>query len=436
MASTAAKLMLSPSLSPAISDEPPVAVTPAATATVPEKYTLLVVDDEEGPRQSLRMVFRHEFNVHTVDNGEAALQFAREHTVHVAILDIRMTGCSGIEVLKSLKEIDPKIEVLMLTAYETLETARQALRLGACDYLSKPFDLPAIREAAARALHLHKISETLAATATRLRDLSGRLGDSALREEMARTTNEIYAGVLHDINNPLTVISGYVELLDMRLQQASALHGADLAEVRDNVSTIAKQVNTCTAIAKRYLRFVHRRASAGQTLPVNQIINDVQTLLKAHPAVRRGRLAVRLLGDDAETSMDATDFIQVLLNLTINAFQSGSGSQTVWITAERVTTPLSLPHLGSPLNELLLGLENFPNTPPLLALTVLDEGVGISAEHLPHIFDAYFTTKAQSGTGLGLAIVARLVRTHHGFIHVKTRLGEGTSMTLYLPLKS
>jgi len=415
------------SLSPAASDAPPAA---------PERYTLLVVDDEEGPRHSLRMVFRHEFDVHTADSAEQALAFAREHPVHVAILDIRMAGASGIEALCGLKELDPKTEVLMLTAYETLETARQALRLGACDYLSKPFDLPAIREAVARALHLHKISATLSAAATRLRELNSRLGDSALREEMARTTTEIYAGVLHDINNPLTVISGYVELLDLRLQQATALHGTDLDEVRDNVGTIAKQVNTCTAIASRYLRFIHRRQSAGESLPVNQILTDVQTLLKSHPAVKRGRVAVKHLDHDGEALIDATDLVQILLNLVVNAFQSSPREQTVWLMAERLTAPLVPPPAAPAATELVLGLESFANTPPLLALTVLDQGSGIGAETLPRIFDPYFTTKAQAGTGLGLAIVARLVRTHHGLIHVKTRLGEGTSMTLCFPLQS
>jgi two-component system sensor histidine kinase/response regulator len=415
---------------------PPPAVSDAPPAAAPERYTLLVVDDEEGPRHSLRMVFRHDFDVHTAASAEQALAVARKHPVHVAILDIRMAGASGLDVLRGLKEIDPKTEVLMLTAYETLETARQALRLGACDYLSKPFDLPAIREAAARALHLHKISATLSSAAARLRELNGRLGDSALREEMARTTTEIYAGVLHDINNPLTVISGYVELLELRLQQATALHGADLDEVRDNVGTIAKQVGTCTAIASRYLRFIHRRHSAGESLPVNQILTDVQTLLKSHPAVKRGRLALKTLDLDGEALMDATDLVQVLLNLVVNAFQSSSHEQTVWLIAERLAAPLVPPLAVPPATELVLGLESFANTPPLLALTILDQGSGIGAETLPRIFDAYFTTKAQAGTGLGLAIVARLVRTHHGLVHVKTRLGEGTSMTLYLPLKA
>jgi len=162
----------------------------------------------------------------------------------------------------------------------------------------------------------------------------------------------------------------------------------------------------------------------------------VQTLLKAHPAAKRGRLAIKPLDHDALPHLDGTDFIQILLNLVINAFQSSPHSQTVWLVAERVATPLVPPVNVPATTERVVGLEGFVNTAPLLALTVLDQGSGISADILPRIFDAYFTTKTKTGTGLGLAIVARLVRSHHGLIHLKTRPNEGTSITLYFPLKA
>ena len=120
----------SPPLSPA-----PAPVAPSPSPATPDLPTMLVVDDEEGPRLSLRMVFKNDFRVHTVENGDQAVEFARHNPVHVCILDIRMAGRSGIEVLRNLKEIDPHVEIIMLTAYETIETARQALRFGACDYL-------------------------------------------------------------------------------------------------------------------------------------------------------------------------------------------------------------------------------------------------------------------------------------------------------------
>lgn len=343
-----------------------------------------------------------------------------------------MSGSTGIEVLQDLKRIDPRIEVIMLTSYETLETARQALRLGACDYLSKPFDLSTIREAAARALHLRKIADTVASTTERLQDLNRRLGDIALREEMARTTNEIYAGVIHDINNPLTVISGYVQLLEERLKNVAFLHGDDLEKVRSSLEYIGKQVSTCSAIDSRYLRFIHNRDIPGRQLPLNQVLADLQSLLKAHPEVRFNRLSVKPLEIDVLPRIDATDFIQILLNLTINAFQSTDRKQTVWVVADNLDHDPVFPALDHD-SEVLLGREAFKHTGGVISISVLDQGAGIPPETLARIFEPYFTTKAERGTGLGLAIVSRLVQTHGGFLHVKTRLGEGTTVTLYLP---
>ena len=249
---------------------------------------------------------------------------------------------------------------------------------------------------------------------------------------MARTTNEIYAGVIHDINNPLTVISGYVQLLEERLKNVAFLHGDDLEKVRSSLEYIGKQVSTCSAIATRYLRFIHNRDIPGRQLPLNQVLADLQSLLKAHPEVRFNRLSVKPLEIDVLPRIDATDFIQILLNLTINAFQSTDRKQTVWVVADNLDHAPVFPALDHD-SEVLLGREAFKHTGGVISISVLDQGTGIPPETLARIFEPYFTTKAERGTGLGLAIVSRLVQTHGGFLHVKTRLGEGTTVTLYLP---
>ncbi|MDP1578771.1 MAG: response regulator [Candidatus Didemnitutus sp.] len=408
------------------------AVAPSPLATLP---TLLIVDDEEGPRHSLRMVFRQEFKVQTVDNGEEALEFARANHVQLAILDIRMAGKSGIDVLRGLKAIDPHIEVIMLTAYETIETARQALRLGACDYLSKPFDLSTIREAVTRALHLRRISETVSSTSERLQALTVQLNDASVKEEMSRTTTEIYAGALHDINNPLTVISGYVELLRHKLESVGSLYGADLHGIREDVNLLAKQVNTCAAITRRYLRFVNKRSAHTPEVSVNQVIDDVHTLMRNHPSLHGGTLSVKHLDRDAAAQIGGTELIQILLNLTVNAFQCCDRPQSVWITAERHEEPLPIETFRDTPTERFIHLESFANHAPLIALSVLDQGPGITQDVLSRIFEPYFTTKAQTGTGLGLAIVTRLARHHSGLVQVVTKLNEGTRFTIYLPAK-
>ncbi len=402
-------------------------------ATLP---TLLIVDDEEGPRHALRMVFKEDFRVQALEDGDKALAFARANPIQVAILDIRMAGKSGIDVLRGLKAIDPHIEVIMLTAYETIETARQALRLGACDYLSKPFDLSTIREAVTRALHLRRISKTVSSTSERLQALAEQLNDASVKEEMARTTTEIYAGALHDINNPLTVITGYVELLRHRLDSVGSLYGADLQAVRDDVNLLAKQVTTCVAITRRYLRFVNRRSAQAPEVSVNQVIDDVHTLMRNHPNLRGGKLAAKHLERDACACIGGTELIQILLNLTVNAFQASDRPQTVWIAAERYDAPLPLGDFRDSENERFINLEGFANEAPLVALSVIDQGPGIPHDVLARIFEPYFTTRPHGGgTGLGLAIVTRLIRHHHGLIHVKSVGGEGARFTVYLPAR-
>jgi two-component system cell cycle sensor histidine kinase/response regulator CckA len=91
-------------------------------------------------------------------------------------------------------------------------------------------------------------------------------------------------------------------------------------------------------------------------------------------------------------------------------------------------------HFAPNAEDLYIGLESFTNTPPFVALAVADQGSGIAPHVLPRIFESYFTTKEPGkGTGLGLAIVARLVKAGHGYIHVNTRISEGTTMTIVLP---
>src|SRR5579864_7060381 len=79
------------------------------------KGTLLIVDDEEGPRQSLRVIFKDDYHLLIANDGPTAVQIVQQNRVDVAVLDIRMNGMSGIEVLERLKYVEPGIEVVMMT---------------------------------------------------------------------------------------------------------------------------------------------------------------------------------------------------------------------------------------------------------------------------------------------------------------------------------
>jgi CheY-like chemotaxis protein len=211
-------------------------------AIPPSKPVLLVVDDDSGPRQALQIVFGDEFEVVLAENGRQAIQLFRQYAVEVAILDIKMPGMTGIEVLDKLKSIDQDVQVLMLTGFETVETAKQALRLGACDYISKPFNLNELKSSVAAALKRRTFAHTLRAAARKLRELQEEIRCQKVETEIARTKGDIYASIIHDINGPLTVISGFIELINYRLVTADIVENQPLAQVKDHIDHISRQV--------------------------------------------------------------------------------------------------------------------------------------------------------------------------------------------------
>src|SRR5208283_3080517 len=100
----------------------------APVAAPKRRGTLLIVDDEEGPRMSLRVIFKDKYDLLMAEDGPAAIELAQKNLIDVAILDIRMAGMSGIEVLERLRFVQPDMEAVMMTAFETTDTMRQALR--------------------------------------------------------------------------------------------------------------------------------------------------------------------------------------------------------------------------------------------------------------------------------------------------------------------
>ena len=420
-----------PSLSPLDTPFRPVASPPANS---PRKRTLLIVDDEEGPRQSLRIVFKDDYNILLADNGSKAVELLKQHSVDAAVLDIRMSGMSGVELLGKIKEIDPAVEIIMLTAYETIETARQALRLGACDYLTKPFDISTMRAAIANAMERHTLSEEIRANNHKLSELQEELHNQKLQEEIVRKKGEIYASVIHDINGPLTIISGFIEIINQHISSATTLEGGGLDLVKDRLSRITRQVNNCIEISQRYLSFLRNRPTERAPIGTNQILSDLDELLKVHPSAQKNELLIRPLAEDVVAEINGTDLIQILLNLTINALQCSSDAHRVEIYGRCLTQPIDVAQFPDGPETQFINREGLHNLAPLLAVSVQDNGPGIAPDLLPRIFQPFFTTKGDNkGTGLGLAIVHRFVKEGRGAIHLQTKVGSGTTFTVYLP---
>jgi two-component system, sensor histidine kinase and response regulator len=410
----------------------------AALTTPPSdsepRRTLLIVDDEEGPRQSLRVIFREEYRLLLASSGEAALELVNSDQIDVAILDIRMEGMNGVELLGRIKQIDPGIEVVMLTAFETIDTIRQALRHGACDYLNKPFDIHQIRAAVAHAMERRALNVAIRQNNHQLDVLQQELENQRLQEEIVRSRGDIYASIIHDINGPLTIISGFIQVINRRIGDTQQVEGESLDIVKDRLNRITRQVTSCIDISRRYLSFLRQDPMERSKVGVNQILADLGELLKVHPSVGRNQLGIHQLVEDVTVEINGTDLIQILLNLTINALQAVDAPHEVAITGALQRRPLDMSLMREGPHDRVINPAGFKNGDQLLVLAVRDDGPGIPETVLTRMFEPCFTTKpAGKGNGLGLTIVKRLVSEANGLLHLSSREGGGTTFTIYLP---
>lgn len=407
----------------------------AAPSAPLRRRTLLICDDEDGPRESLRVIFRGEYDILAASNGPEAIELAQQNKVDVCVCDIRMSGMSGIEVLERLKFVDPGIEVVMMTAFETTDTLRQALKLHACDYINKPFDVSTVRSAVATALQRRRMKDESSDSADKFQELFAELQHQKLQEQITHARSEIYASILHDINGPLTIISGFAVLMNQRLAEEGQPSEEDIQFVRSKLKTILRQTVNCQDVTKRYLSFLRQNeAEDGSRVGVNQLLADLNQLVTGHPSLGSHEFSVHPLERDVCVRMNGTDLLQILRNLAINAFQASSIPHAVNISGRIIAEPLELSKLKDGPEDRVLNLECFENLAPLLRLTVSDTGPGIPRDILPKVFQPYFTTKpAKLGTGLGLSIIQRLVKQARGVLHLRSVPGEGTTFTLYLP---
>jgi signal transduction histidine kinase len=261
------------------------------------------------------------------------------------------------------------------------------------------------------------------------------LQEQRVEEQIAKTRGDIYASIIHDINGPLTVISGFVQVLNQRLGRSSRLELEDLEFIKDRLRIIARQVGNCVEISRRYLGFLRRQPTeSAPGVSVNQLLHDLEQIVRVHPSLLENEFSVAPMAGDVAVKINGTDLIQILLNLAVNAFQCAPLPHRVKISGEVLHAPLDLRKFKDSPNDRLLNIEGIDNTAPLVKFSVTDTGPGIPPEVLPKIFQPYFTTKGpRQGTGLGLNIVQRLIKEGNGALHCHTQIGEGTTFTVYLP---
>src|SRR5216684_753077 len=210
----------------------------------PELPQILVIDDEVGPRESLRMLLKPDYQVHTADCVETGIRLLREKHPDAIVMDIRMPGSTGIDGLRRIREIDPHLSVIMLTGFGALETAQEALRLGASDYINKPFDAGEMRKVVGRNVERTRVQRAGERAGAEIKELNNRLLKELAQKERLASLGQASAEFVHDLGNPLTIVWGYVQLLAKKLEQSEKENGAKSQNAKE-LQIIEQNVRLC-----------------------------------------------------------------------------------------------------------------------------------------------------------------------------------------------
>jgi PAS domain S-box-containing protein len=488
------------------------------------KANILVVDDEMGIREGCKRALSEEgYMVDDAEDGQIGLKKANQKNYDLILVDLMMPGIGGMDLIKKIYHMDPEIITVVITGNATIETAVEATKLGAYDYLPKPFSPEALTAVIKRGLEkrmlrleakklhaerTHRLLE-LVNERSRLRTIIGCMADGVLvtnlegrlvlwnasSVKMLKSKGFDIAGEpleYYISNEPL--IAAIKEVLnsedkdfsmvsrEIPAQDQKIILMANIAPVRDEDGKILGAVTVLRDITE--LKEINKIKS--------QFVSMVAHELRAPMAAIKGWLGVVLSGEAGndeeknrkwlQRAMDRSDSLLALVNdlLVINRMEAGKIAQKMEPVRindviakiveflgpdaenQKVSIKIDLPKEfpaiqadGKDMEKLFTNLisnaikynrENGSVSIEgkvegnFVCYRIKDTGIGISAEHLSHIFDDFYRAdderiKKVPGTGLGLTIASKIVNSHFGRIQVTSERDEGSVFSVFLPLE-
>ena len=361
---------------------------------------LLVVDDEAAQVEALCDTLRDQgYEVTGCSNGEAGLQALRSQPFDLLLSDLMMPGMDGIELMRQALAIDGTLVAIIMTGAGTIDSAVEAMRSGALDYIRKPFKLSAVMPVLARGLAVRELRLENERLTRELKEHAAKL------ESRNRDLDAFTRSASHDLRTPLNAVIGFASLLTAR-------YGSLLPdEGRSWLNQIERAGGRMSRLIEDLLRLAHLDRQALQLVQVDlraMIVDIADDLNRLHQGRRVGLHLEPLplvLGD-------AGLLEQVFVNLLSNAYKFTRFSANASITVS-------------------CGLHDGEQV-----LSVRDNGAGFDMAQARHLFDAFerlHTQEEFEGTGLGLSIVQRIVERHGGRIWAEGEKGKGAAFHLTLP---
>jgi len=350
--------------------------------------------------------------VATVATGEDAIARAEAEAamLSLVLMDVRLKGAiDGIDAAAAISD-RCHVPVVFLTAHSDDGTIDRAKRVSPYGYILKPFHDRELKVTMALALHRHVLEQRLRESEERVRHAEERLRQFERLEALGR----LAGGIAHEINNMMTIVVGYAELIlaDLPPQDAQRPRLEKLMRAGERSSTIAQQL----------LAFSRQQVLRPVVANLHEIVADMESMLRP------------LIGEDvtfcfvSEPScgavrVDRSQIEQVIVNLAINARDAMPVGGALTLKTRNIT-----------LEDADVQLVPALRPGDYVMLAVCDTGVGMDPGVKSRIFEPFFTTKAVGkGTGLGLATVYGAVEQAGGHVSVDSEVGRGTTFTIYLP---
>jgi len=359
---------------------------------------VLLVEDDSSVVASLRLFLKSDYEVHSASTVSSGVHLFQSLQPALVVLDLRLADGDGLEVLRAIRSEDPTAPVIVLTGYASMKTAEEALRLGASDYLHKPFDGYALKS---------RIHQLTTATPPQRPDVGGVSESITVPArhilELERKA-QASSMLLHDAANPVTTALTAAEYLCDTIANDP---GSFSKEVRDISNLLYGAMGFISGLFEQSGSLSFMRRLEASEVPIHRVMDLAVSMVRAEAQKNKVAVAVSLQNRDAKICVNRFALARVLLNLLRNAIEAvHPHTGRVALTADVVE-----------------GYVEF---------CVRDNGPGIPLDHMERIFEKNFTTKAE-GTGLGLFICKRLIENMKGTLSVRNEPSQGCCFSIRIP---